>query len=62
MRNLMEKTGGIVINEEEFESDVYEKCITKYFQTISSEYSVYNSSMTVFCSKELYLSGMLGPG
>lgn len=62
MRNLVEKTGGLVLNEEEFDSEVFEKCAEKYFETICSEDAVYNASIKTFCSKELYLSGMIGPG
>lgn len=62
MRALIEKTNGLVINEEEFDSEVYEKCLQKYFETISSDQAIYNATMQIFCSKELYISGMLGPG
>lgn len=62
MRNLIEKTGGLVMNEEEFDTEVYEKCLLKYMETITSENAIYNAQIKTFCSKELYLSGMIGPG
>lgn len=62
MRELVEKTGGIVINEEEFILDVYEKSLSKYFGMITDPNAVYNAKMNVECSKEIYVSGMLGPG
>lgn len=37
MRNLIEKTGGLVLNEEEFDTEVFEKCLTRYFQTVNSD-------------------------
>ena len=43
MRLLFEKTGGMIMNEEEFDSEVYEKCVTKYMETITSENAVYNA-------------------
>lgn len=43
MRNLIEKTGGLVMNEEEFETDVYVKCLVKYMETITSENAIYNA-------------------
>lgn len=50
MRNLVEKTGGIVMNEEEFDSEVYQKCIDKYMESVTSENAVYNAQMKTFCS------------
>lgn len=50
------------MNEEEFDSEVYGKCVVKYIETITSETAVYNAQTKTFCSKELYLTGMIGPG
>lgn len=57
----MSKTGGVVVNEEEFVSEVFEKSLIKYINQVTSESASYNARMKVYCSKELYLSGLLGP-
>lgn len=61
MRSLVEKTGGLVVNEEEFKSEIFEKCLSKYIISVTGEQAVYNAQLVVRCSKDLYLSGMLGP-
>ncbi len=61
MRYLIEKTGGMVINQEEFVLDVFSHSFKKYCEYISDNNSVYFAKLTVQCSKELYLQGILGP-
>ena len=61
MRNMVQQTGGIIVNQEEFTSPVFEKSLTKYMQFIVDETSVFSGQMKVFCSKDLFVSGALGP-
>ncbi len=62
MRNLIDKTGGMVINQEEFISEVFTKSFNKYMEMILNPEAVYGAKTKVVVSKELFLSGMLGPG
>lgn len=59
---LIEKTGGLVFNEEEFDSQVFKASINKYFDHIVSDWSVYGAKMLINHSKEVFFNGFLGPG
>lgn len=61
MRNMIQQTGGIIVNQEEFTSPVFEKSLSKYMQFIVDEAAVFSGLMKVFCSKDLFISGSLGP-
>lgn len=61
MRNLIEKTGGLVVNQEEFICEVFDKSFDKYINVVIDPNSPYSSKMKVLCSKDLFLSGFLGP-
>lgn len=61
MKNLIFKTGGIIANQEEFTNQVFEKTLKKYFEMLTDESVVYNAQMKILNSKEIFISGALGP-
>lgn len=63
MKTLAEKTGGFVVVQEEFESEVFRDSYLKLFE-VDQEMNLKtatNAQMEVFVSKELKLSGAIGP-
>ena len=60
MRNLIMKTGGLIINDEEFSNDFFHSNFHKYFESILSPHSVYGCSMQIKNSNSLYLQGIIG--
>ena len=61
MRPLIEKSGGIVVNQEEFTTDVFQKSFEKYISLAFGEESVFGTLIKVNMSKDFFVSGALGP-
>lgn len=63
MKFLAEKTGGIVVTQESFNSDVFKETYRKLFDRDINGFLKmgYASKMDVFVSKELRIQGMIGP-
>lgn len=61
MRNLVEKSGGLVVNQEEFRSEVFEKSLEKYVAGLFGDAAVFSAALKVMTSKEFFISGALGP-
>jgi len=63
MKTLAEKTGGFVVVQEEFDSEVFKNSYLKLFevdQDMNLKMAT-NAQMEVFVSKELKLQGAIGP-
>lgn len=60
MCNLVQRTGGIVINHEEFQDKEYLPSVKQYMDTLFSQDTVWNARTQVLCSAELGLHGALG--
>lgn len=61
MRNLVEKTGGIIINQEQFTCNVFEKSLEKYISNMFGESAVFGAKISILTSKDFFISGALGP-
>lgn len=61
MRPMIEKTGGVVINQEEFTVDVFSKSIAKYVELHTRASAPLNARLKLLCAKDLMISGALGP-
>ena len=60
MRNMVEKSGGIVVNQEQFQCDVFEKSMNKYILNYFGDSSVFGANMKILISKDFFISGALG--
>ena len=61
MRNLVEKSGGIIVNQEQFQCEVFEKSMDKYIETLLTDSAVFGASLKILTSKDFFISGALGP-
>jgi len=61
MRSLIEKSGGIVVNQEEFICEVFDQSLEKYLANIFNDEAPYGANLKVLNSKEFFVSGALGP-
>jgi protein transport protein SEC23 len=61
MRNLVEKSGGLLVNQEQFEGEVFEKSLDKYVTQLFGENAVFAAGLKVMTSKDFFISGALGP-
>lgn len=61
MRNLIEKSGGLVVNQEQFAGDVFEKSLEKYVNNLLGDGAVFGANLKVMTSKDFFVSGALGP-
>jgi protein transport protein SEC23 len=60
MRNMVERSGGIVVNQEQFECDVFDKSLDKYVATLLGDSGVFGANMKVITCKDFFVSGALG--
>jgi protein transport protein SEC23 len=61
MRGLIEKSGGIVVNQEEFTCEVFDQSFDKYIINIFNDETPYGANLKVLNSKDFFVSGALGP-
>lgn len=61
MRNLVEKSGGLVVNQEQFAGDVFEKSFDKYMTQLFGDSAVFGANLKILTSKDFFVSGALGP-
>ena len=60
MADLVQQSGGIVINHEEFNNKEYVPSVKQYMGSLFSSNNVWNSRISVLCSEEMGLHGALG--
>lgn len=61
MKNMVEKSGGIVVNQEQFVGEVFEKSLEKYVTQLLGEGAVFGAGLKILTSKDFFISGALGP-
>lgn len=54
------KTGGLVINDEEFNNDFFMNNFDKYFGNILNGSSVYGCTMQIMHTDSVYIQGIIG--
>ena len=60
MANMVQESGGMIINHEEFQDKEYKPSVKQYMSTMFTSDSVWNARTTVVCSEEMGLHGALG--
>ena len=60
MSNLIQHTGGLVINHEEFKDVEYVTSIERYFSMVFGENTIWSGKVKAFCTGEMGLHGVLG--
>lgn len=61
MKNLIEKSGGILVNQEQFKDDVFNKSLEKYLSTMFGDNAVFGANLKIMTTKDFFISGALGP-
>lgn len=60
MADLIQESGGIVINHEEFQDKEYSLSVEQYMSRLFTHENVWNARVSVICSEEMGLHGTLG--
>ena len=61
MRELIEKSGGIIVNQEEFTHPVFDESLSKYVSWCFNPDSVFGGQIKVITDNRIVINGSLGP-